>query len=122
MISAKERDFFKAQEQFHRMCEFLERSLAEGRRVDEVERGLFPQAMTMCLELLRSFAAAHGDGDHGETVERGRRDAPERPEPQHKHVRQITQFVQGELLPAAPTLFGHGRGAVTCGTRGTKSG
>jgi hypothetical protein len=26
--------------------------------------------MTMCLQMLRSFVAAHGDGDHGERVER----------------------------------------------------
>jgi hypothetical protein len=70
MISAKELDVFKAQEQFQRMCEFLEQALADGQRIDEVERGLFPQAMTMCLEMLRSFVEAHGDGDQGETVER----------------------------------------------------
>ena len=32
--------------------------------------------------------------------------AKDRPEPQHKHVwAQMTQFVEGEPLPAAPTLF-----------------
>jgi hypothetical protein len=71
MISVMELDFVKAQEQFQRMCEFLEQAHAEGQRVDQVERGLFPQAMTMCLELLQSFVVAHGDGDEGETMERG---------------------------------------------------
>ena len=66
MISVKELDFVKAHEQFQRMCEFLDQALSEGQRVDQVERGLFPQAMTMCLELLRSFVEAHGDGDRGE--------------------------------------------------------
>ena len=70
MITAKELDIFKAQEQFERMCEFLAQALPEGQRVDQVERGLFPRAMTMCLELLRSFVVAHGDGDRGETTER----------------------------------------------------
>jgi hypothetical protein len=70
MISVKELDFVKAHEQFQRMCEFLDQALSEGQRVDQVERGLFPQAMTMCLELLRSFVEAHGDGDRGETLER----------------------------------------------------
>ena len=69
MISVKELDFVKAQEQFQRMCEFLEQALSEGQRVDQVERGLFPQAMTMCLDLLRSFVVAHGDGDEGETLQ-----------------------------------------------------
>ncbi len=70
MISTKELDIFKAQEQFERMHEFLKQALSEGRRLDEVERGMFPRAMTMCLEFLRSFVEAHGDGDRGETVER----------------------------------------------------
>ena len=74
MISSKELDFFKAQEQFERMCEFLERAFTEGQRVDQVERGLFSQAMTMCLELLRSFVEAHGDGDLGRDRGAGRGD------------------------------------------------
>ena len=37
---------------------------------------------------------------------RRRKRAKERPEPQHKHVwAQMTRFVEGEPLPAAPTLF-----------------
>jgi hypothetical protein len=43
MISVMELDFVKAQEQFQRMCEFLEQAHAEGQRVDQVERGLFPR-------------------------------------------------------------------------------
>jgi hypothetical protein len=70
MISADELDLFKAQEEFDRMREFLEQALSERQRIDQVERGLFPRAMAMCLHLLRSFVKAHGDGDQGETVER----------------------------------------------------
>lgn len=70
MISVKELELVKAQEQFQQMCEFLQQALAEGQRVDQVERGLFPRAMTMCLELLRSFVVAHGDGDEGERIPR----------------------------------------------------
>jgi hypothetical protein len=55
MISTQELEFVKAQEQFQQMCKFLQQARAEGQRVDQVERGLFPQAMTMCLELLRAF-------------------------------------------------------------------
>jgi hypothetical protein len=94
MISTKEVDVFKAQEQFERMREFLARSLSEGRRVDEVERGLFPQAMTMCLELLRSFVEAHGDGDRGVTIERGGETLARLPAPHEK--RYLSIF--GELL------------------------
>lgn len=94
MISTKELDLFKAQEQFERICEFLEQAFAEGQRLDQVERGLFPQAMTMCLELLRSFVAAHGDGDEGETVEREGETLHRLPKPHDK--RYLSIF--GELL------------------------
>jgi len=70
MITAKELNFFKAQAQFKQMCELVEQALAEGQRIDQLERGLFPQAMTMCLHMLQSFVSAHGDGDEGETLER----------------------------------------------------
>lgn len=70
MITAKELDFFKAQAQFKQMCELVEQALAEGQRIDQLERGLFPQAMTLCLHLLQSFVSAHGDGNEGETLER----------------------------------------------------
>ena len=94
MISVKELDFVKAHEQFQRMCEFLDQALSEGQRVDQVERGLFPQAMTMCLELLRSFVEAHGDGDRGETVEREGETLRRLPKPHDK--RYLSIF--GELL------------------------
>ena len=70
MITAKECDLFKAQAQFQQMCDFIQQALAEGQRADQVERGLFPRAMTLCLHLLQSFVAAHGDGNEGETLER----------------------------------------------------
>jgi hypothetical protein len=94
MISVKELDFVKAHEQFQRMCEFLERALSEGHRVDQVERGLFPQAMTMCLELLRSFVEAHGDGDRGKTLQREGKILDRLPKPHEK--RYLSIF--GELL------------------------
>jgi len=94
MISVKELDFVKAHEQFQRMCEFLDRGLSDGQRVDQVERGLFPQAMTMCLELLRSFVEAYGDGNRGETLEREGETLDRLPKPHDK--RYLSIF--GELL------------------------
>jgi hypothetical protein len=70
MITAKEIEFCKAQAQFAKMCEFVRQAGEEGQRLDQVERSLFPQAMEMCLEMLRSFVEAHGDGDEGPQVER----------------------------------------------------
>ncbi|MFZ4780087.1 MAG: ISKra4 family transposase [Terrimicrobiaceae bacterium] len=94
MISVKELDFVKAHEQFQQMCEFLDQAHSEGQRVDQVERGLFPQAMTMCLKLLRSFVDAHGDGDQGETLEREGETLDRLPKPHDK--RYLSIF--GELL------------------------
>ncbi len=94
MISAKELEFVKAQEEFQQMCKFLQQALAVGQRVDQVERGLFPQAMTMCLQLLRSFVVAHGDGDEGETMEREGKTLERLPEPHDR--RYLSIF--GELL------------------------
>jgi hypothetical protein len=70
MITTKEIEFCKAQAQFAKMCEFVRQAGEEGRRVDEVERGLFPEAMEMCLRMLQAFVEAHGDGDEGPLVER----------------------------------------------------
>ena len=70
MITAKEFDFFKAQDQFRKMCEFVRQAGATGQRIDEVERGLFSQAMEMCLHMLQAFVTAHGDGDQGAEIQR----------------------------------------------------
>lgn len=94
MISVKELEFVNAHEEFQRMCEFLGQALSEGQRVDQVERGLFPRAMTMCLELLRSFVEAHGDGDRGKTLEREGETLDRLPKPHDK--RYLSIF--GELL------------------------
>jgi len=60
MITARECDFFKAQEQFKAMCEFVRQAGQQRQRVDQVERGLFPKAMEMCLDMLLAFINAHG--------------------------------------------------------------
>ena len=65
--------------------------------IDQVERGMFPQAMTMCLDLLRSFVVAHGDGNEGETLEREESVLQRLPKPHDK--RYLSIF--GELIIAA---------------------
>jgi hypothetical protein len=94
VITAKELDLCKAQAEFKEMCEFVQQAIAKEQRADEVERGLFPRAMAMCLHLLRSFVAAHGDGNQGETMERGGQ-VLQRLEQQHEK-RYLSIF--GELL------------------------
>lgn len=73
MITAKEIDLCKAQAEFTKICEFVCQAVEAGRRIDEVERDLFSQAMAMCLRMLQSFVEAHGDGDEGPQIERNDR-------------------------------------------------
>jgi hypothetical protein len=94
MITAKEIEFCKAQAQFEKMCEFLRQAQEEGSRLDQVERGLFPQAMEMCLRMLQAFVESAGDGDEGPTVERDNRTLQRLKEPHEK--RYLSIF--GELL------------------------
>ena len=94
MITAKEFDFLKARELFDQMCEFVQRAGKQGERIDQVERGLFPQAMAMCLQMLSAFVAAHGDGDEGESLQRGERSVQRLPKAHEK--RYLSVF--GELL------------------------
>jgi hypothetical protein len=94
MITAKEIDFFKAYEQFEKMCEFMQQASEQGQRIDQVERGLFPQAMEMCLHMLSAFVDAHGDGDEGAEIEAEDRTLRRLGEPHDK--RYLSIF--GELI------------------------
>lgn len=89
MITAKEFDFLKAQEQFEQMCEFVRQAGQQGQRVDQVERGLFPQAMEMCLEMLLAFINAHGDGDQGPQIQHEDRPLNRLAEPHDKRYLSI---------------------------------
>jgi hypothetical protein len=94
MITAKEFDFLKAQQQFEQMCEFVRQAGEQGQRVDQVERGLFPKAMEMCLEMLLAFINAHGDGDEGPQIPREDHSLKRLDEPHDK--RYLSIF--GEIL------------------------
>ena len=94
MITTREIDFLKAQEQFESICQFILEASEQGQRVDQVERGLFPQAMLMCLQLLRAFVEVHGDGDQGKEIEQEDRTLRRLDEPRDK--RYLSIF--GELI------------------------
>jgi hypothetical protein len=101
MITAEEFDFLKAQQQFEKMCEFVRRAGEQGQRVDQVERGLFPRAMEMCLEMLLAFINAHGDGDEGPEIQCEDRSLQRLDEPHDKRYLsifgeiEITRYVYG---------------------------
>ena len=89
MLTAKEFDFFQAQQLFMQMCEFVRHAGKEEQRLDEVERGLFPRAMQICLEMLLAYINAHGDGDQGPQIEHEDRSLNRLPEPHDKRYLSI---------------------------------
>jgi hypothetical protein len=70
MIIAQEQVFGKlVARQMAQIVAFLENCQQDGKRLDEVERGLLQQLMTAGRVLLQQFIAAAGDGDVGATWE-----------------------------------------------------
>ena len=70
MIMTKEQLFLKAQSQVAEMLRLVERAVERGERIDEVERELFAQLLTVGRTCLEAFVAAQGDGDVGQEVQR----------------------------------------------------
>lgn len=71
MIMAQEQAMLKSCQQLETLWELVDRSHEEGRRIDEVERELFAQLLSLGHTLLGAFVAKAGDGDEGKAVERG---------------------------------------------------
>jgi hypothetical protein len=70
-LDKAEAAFGKAQVAFNEIVDFVKKASESNElRIDEVERTVFSMAQAANLHLLEAFAAAAGDGDHGETVER----------------------------------------------------
>lgn len=68
---AAEHAFSKSREILEQLLELIN-ECAEGReRIDRVERRLFSELLNLGYELLKAFVALSGDGDQGETLERG---------------------------------------------------
>ncbi|MGH9406922.1 MAG: ISKra4 family transposase [Terriglobia bacterium] len=61
----------KAEASFQKLVGFVKGASKSGElRIDEVERELFNELLSLGYHLLEAFAATAGDGDHGETIER----------------------------------------------------
>jgi hypothetical protein len=73
MILAQEKLFLKAQAQFAEMVSLVQQAVEKGQRIDQTERELFAQLLTLGLTLLEGFVAGQGDGDSGAEVERAGR-------------------------------------------------
>ena len=65
MIVAQEQAFLKAQRQLQALEALVEQAVADGQRIDLVERELFSQLLMLGHTLLAAFVGAQGDGDLG---------------------------------------------------------
>jgi hypothetical protein len=65
MIFAQEQAFLKARQQLQAIEAFVDQAATAGQRIDNVERELFGQLLSVGLTLLEAFVAAQGDGDIG---------------------------------------------------------
>jgi len=68
MMMTKEKEFLNAQTQFSTLLSLVTQAVADGQRIDQVERGLFTGLLQLGLTLLKAFVAGHGDGDVGSTL------------------------------------------------------
>ncbi len=65
MIFAQEQAFLKARQQLQAIEAFVDQAATAGQRIDNVERELFAQLLSVGLTLLEAFVAAQGDGNIG---------------------------------------------------------
>jgi len=68
MILTTEQAFLKSQSQYQALQDSVTRALANGQRIDQVERDLLRQLLELGHSLLMAFVAEHGDGDEGPTT------------------------------------------------------
>ena len=68
MIMTQEKEFLKAQKQTARLIALVREAIAEGRRIDEVEKDLFTELLHLGHTLLTGFVQGHGAGNVGATT------------------------------------------------------
>jgi hypothetical protein len=83
MIMTQEQQFLKAQSQLQDLLDYVRGASQRAERIDEVERGVFRQLLALGHTLLVAHVTAQGDGNVGETVQRGERTLRRLPE-QHE--------------------------------------
>lgn len=65
MIFSKEQSLLKAQEQLQALLAYVEQAVSDQQRIDQVEREVFHQLLSLGHSLLMRFVAAQGVGDAG---------------------------------------------------------
>ena len=100
MIS-KEQALHKAELQFSKLKELVERAIREGWRIDELERVSFTELLDIGFNLVSAFVAAQGDGNKGAQVEHQGKTLDRLPQPHERRYvsiygpLKIRRFVYG---------------------------
>jgi len=68
MIMTQERMILKGQAQLDKMVAFVRQAAADGRSIDEVERGLWESLLALGHTLLAAYVEGVGPGDVGDTL------------------------------------------------------
>jgi len=66
----REREIFKAQDQFEELVNMIRNAANEGEPIDQVERNLWQRLLAMGQRLLQGYVDLQGSGDMGESLEK----------------------------------------------------
>jgi hypothetical protein len=88
-IVTQEQLLLKAQEQFDALKQSILDYSEERMRIDQSERNVFADLLSIGMTLLKAFVAGAGMGDEGKSVSRGERILQRSEEPQERWYRSI---------------------------------
>jgi hypothetical protein len=88
-IVTQEQLLLKAQEQFDALKQSILDYSEERMRIDQSERSIFADLLSIGITLLKAFVAGAGMGDEGKSVTRGERTLQRSEEPQERWYRSI---------------------------------
>jgi len=88
-IVTQEQWLLKAQEQFDALMQSMVDYSQKEMRIDQAERNVFANLLSLGLTLLKAFVAGAGTGDEGEQVSRGDRTLQRSEEPRERWYRSV---------------------------------
>ena len=88
-IVTQEQLLLKAQEQFDALMQSIVDYSQKEMRIDQAERNVFANLLSLGLTLLKAFVAGAGTGDEGEQVSRGDRTLQRSEQPRERWYRSV---------------------------------
>lgn len=88
-IVTQEQLLLKAQEQFDALKQSILDYSEKEMRIDQTERNVFAELLSLGLTLLKAFVAGAGTGDEGESVSRGDRTLQRSEQPRERWYRSV---------------------------------